>query len=118
VPRRAGKPPVGPVAGPGDLRRIPGVGPSIAATLVALGYRRVEDLRGADPEAMYRRLCEIRGARVDPCVLYVFRLAVYYAATPDPDPALLRWWIWKTPAPAGGGAAVGGRGTATLRSHR
>ncbi len=78
-----------------DLRRIPGVGPSIADDLWRLGMRRVSDLRGRDPEALYGRFCALVGGPVDRCVLYVFRCAVYYAETPDPDPERLQWWFWK-----------------------
>ncbi len=78
-----------------DLQTIPGVGPAMERDLRGLGFRYVEDLRGQDPEAMYRRSSEIAGVRQDPCVLYVFRCAVYYAETPDPEPELLKWWSWK-----------------------
>jgi hypothetical protein len=78
-----------------DLRRIPGVGPAMAGDLWRLGIRRVEDLRGADPRALYDRLCEMDGVRLDRCVLYVFRCAVYFASEADPEPELLRWWAWK-----------------------
>jgi hypothetical protein len=77
------------------LQVIPGIGPSLAKDLRELGYEEVEDLRAEDPEAMYSRLNQIRGVRQDPCVLYVFRCAVYYAASTDPDPELLKWWSWK-----------------------
>jgi hypothetical protein len=78
-----------------DLRRIPGVGPSIARDLRALGIRRVADLRGRDPEALYRQSSERCGVRQDPCLLYVFRCAVYFASTARPDPERLKWWWWK-----------------------
>ncbi len=77
------------------LREIPGIGPSLAHDLYDLGMRAVPDLTGRDPRALYERLSDIRGARMDPCVLYTFRCAVYYASTPDPDPELLAWWRWK-----------------------
>lgn len=77
------------------LRDIPGVGPSIERDLLELGYRDVEDLAGAEPEAMYGELCRLRGARIDRCVLYVFRCAVYYANHQSHDPELLKWWHWK-----------------------
>jgi len=77
------------------LRRIPGIGPSLAQDLRDLGYQEVEALRGEDPERMYARLSELRGERQDPCVLYVFRCAVYFASTAGPDPELLKWWSWK-----------------------
>ena len=77
------------------LQVIPGVGPSLAQDLRELGYEAVSDLTGQDPEEMYLRLNQRRGERQDPCVLYVFRCAVYFASTPSPDPELLKWWAWK-----------------------
>ena len=78
-----------------DLLRIPGVGKSIAQDLRDLGIVQVDDLRDADPEALYNSLCELRGAHIDRCVLYVFRCAVYFASDEPHDPALLKWWNWK-----------------------
>ncbi len=78
-----------------DLQRIPGVGPSIARGLRQLGVRRVADLKTRDPEVLYRRLGQIRGERQDPCVLYTFRCAAYFARSARPDPKRLRWWWWK-----------------------
>jgi hypothetical protein len=78
-----------------NLSRIPGVGPSIAADLWLLGIREVAELRGRHPESLYARLCRKVGLRVDRCVLYVFRCAVYFASEPPHDPELLKWWNWK-----------------------
>lgn len=80
---------------PDDLQIIPGIGPSLAEDLMDLGFHRVPDLRGADPETMYRRLIDLRGTHIDRCVLYAFRCAVYYAETADPDTEKLKWWNWK-----------------------
>jgi len=80
---------------PDELQTIPGVGPSIAKDLRELGIRRVADLRGRDPERLYARSNAIRGVRQDPCLLYVFRCAVYFASTKRPKPSLLKWWNWK-----------------------
>ena len=77
------------------LQVLPGVGPSIAADLRSLGVRSLRDLARRDPERMYRQLCDLTGERQDPCVLYVFRCAVYVTRTPRPKPALLKWWAWK-----------------------
>jgi len=78
-----------------DLQRIPGVGPSIAQDLYQQGWRRVDELKGADPQALYRRQCELQGGHVDRCWLYVARCAVYFAESPHPDPEKLKWWNWK-----------------------
>jgi Pathogenicity locus len=88
-------------AAPTELRRIPGVGPSIEGDLLAIGVRRVSDLVGRDPRELYARVCAHQGAQVDRCLLYVMRCAVYFAETADPDPALLKWWAWKARAHPG-----------------
>lgn len=78
------------------LMEIPFVGRSIATDFEDLGVRVVDDLRGRDPAELYEALCDLRGAHIDRCVLYVFRSSVYYAETSSPDPELVKWWNWKT----------------------
>lgn len=78
-----------------SLQKIPGVGPAIEKDLVQLGFNRVSDLRGADPEWMYQKSCELQGVTVDRCLLYVYRCAVYFANHTEHDPELLKWWNWK-----------------------
>ncbi|MCA9755242.1 MAG: DUF4332 domain-containing protein [Candidatus Eisenbacteria bacterium] len=78
-----------------ELQRIPGVGPSLADDLHELGIHTIRALAKKDPERLFAQLERKRSAKQDPCVLYVFRCAVYFARTPDPDLALLRWWRWK-----------------------
>ena len=80
------------------LQIIPGVGKSISRDLVDLDYKCVEELRGEDPQLMYEKLCRLRGEKIDRCVLYVFRCAVYFASTNLHDPELLKWWHWKNRA--------------------
>ena len=77
------------------LREIPGVGERIAAVMEALGIRQVSDLRGRDPEELYRRECQYKGFQEDRCALYVWRLAVYYAGHETHEKEKLRWWYWK-----------------------
>lgn len=81
-----------------NLQGIPGVGPSIADDLYALGITGVADLRGQNPEALYDKLCEQLGQPVDRCMLYVFRCAVYFASHRHHEPEKLKWWNWKDPA--------------------
>jgi len=78
-----------------SLLSIPGVGESIAQDLHILGIHHVNDLIGQDPETLYKDLCPEYKKRIDPCVLYTFRCAVYYAENEKHDPALLKWWNWK-----------------------
>jgi nucleotidyltransferase/DNA polymerase involved in DNA repair len=78
-----------------ELQTIPGVGRSVAQDLRDLGIQTVADLRGADPEALYARLCALRGQHIDRCMLYTFRCAVYFASETEHDPERLKWWHWK-----------------------
>lgn len=78
-----------------DLKRIPGVGTSIAQDLIDLGIYSVKELQGQNAQLLYDKLCSLRGQRIDRCMLYVFKCAIYFAETADPDPELLKWWNWK-----------------------
>lgn len=80
-----------------DLRQIPGVGISIANDLWNIGITAVTDLKGKDPQQLYNQSNKYAGAIQDPCLLYVFRCAVYYANTPSAkrEPEKLKWWNWK-----------------------
>lgn len=78
-----------------ELQKIPGVGPSIAQDLWNLNIRSVADLKGKNPENLYRQLERQTGRKHDPCLLYVFRCAVYYASAKKPNPEKLKWWNWK-----------------------
>ena len=78
-----------------ELQTIPGVGPSIAGDLRRLGIETVADLKGRNPRMLYEALNVLTGTRQDPCVLYTFRCAVYYASHKRHDPEKLKWWNWK-----------------------
>lgn len=74
---------------------IPGVGKSIAQDFWDIGLRSLDDLKDADPDALYDKLCAYQGCKVDRCMLYVFRCAIYFASEKQHDPELLKWWNWK-----------------------
>ena len=78
-----------------NLLQIPGVGKTTKDDLIRLGYFNISSLKGANPMEMYRQTCKIQNCQVDRCVLYVYRCAVYYAETKNPDPEKLKWWYWK-----------------------
>jgi hypothetical protein len=78
-----------------ELKQIPGVGKSVAEDLWLLNISAVSDLENQDPEQLYQSLCLIRKQKIDRCMLYVFRCAVYYASTKNPKSELLKWWNWK-----------------------
>ena len=78
-----------------ELCQIPGVGPKMASYLEQQGIHTIADLKGKDPQEIYEKDCAAKGFRVDPCALYVWRLAVYYAENEEKDPEKLKWWYWK-----------------------
>jgi len=68
---------------------------SRCGTVDSLGFRSVQELKGQDPVKMYFQHCIQKGMKVDRCMLYVFRCAVYYASNSTHNPELLKWWNWK-----------------------
>ena len=70
------------------LEEIPNVGPSIAGDLRRIGVHLPGDLKGRDPYALYRALCDTSGERQDPCVLDTFIAAVRYMEGAPARP----WW--------------------------
>lgn len=78
-----------------EFQKIPGVGKSIAVDLWDLGLRKIEDLIEQDPYKMYEKSCEMAGVRIDRCLLYVYKCAVYFASNKDHNTELLKWWNWK-----------------------
>lgn len=102
LPRRARRRHDG---GPAGASHDPRRKEATSGDLIRLGVRSIDELATRDPRELYEELCDIQRTRLDPCVLYVFRCAVYYASTDEPEPELTRWWNWKDrewPPPATG----------------
>ena len=78
-----------------DLRKIPGVGKNIEQDLLNIGITCMADLKGQNPEELYRRDCEFKGRVEDRCQLYVFRAVVYFVENEVLEPEKLKWWYWK-----------------------
>lgn len=79
-----------------ELRSIPTIGANMEEHLIRLGYSTLDSLTGQDPEEMYERDVQLHGGHLDRCVVYVYRLAVYYAENRhNLDPDKCRWWAWK-----------------------
>lgn len=76
------------------LTTIPGIGKSISEDLQNIGIKSVNDLKGRDPEQLYKLSNKFAGSIQDRCLLYVFRCAVYYAEG-GKSPEKLKWWNWK-----------------------
>ncbi len=78
-----------------ELQSIPGIGKACALDLYHIGIHSVDALRGQNPAQLYERLNTLSGFRHDPCMLYTFRCAVYYATEQEHEPEKLKWWYWK-----------------------
>lgn len=78
-----------------ELIKIPYVGKATVASLELIGYNSLESLKGANPQEMYQKECELKGKSIDRCQLYMYRMIVYYANTENPDIDKLKWWVWK-----------------------
>jgi hypothetical protein len=76
------------------LSRIPGLPLVAVRDLLDIGIGHVDELHGRAPASL---LAEVRKLRPETPTdrLACFRLAVYYAETPQPDPALLDPWKWR-----------------------
>jgi hypothetical protein len=70
------------------LGHIPNIGPAMVEDFKRLGIDRPAQLVGADPLSLYHNLCEVTGARHDPCVLDTFISAVRFMEGAPPHP----WW--------------------------
>ncbi len=77
------------------LQIIPGIGNSLSEDLNNVGIRQVSDLKGKDPWKLYEKSNKFEGVVLDPCVLYTYRCAVYFAEEKTPKVELLKWWNWK-----------------------
>ncbi len=59
------------------LQTLRNIGPTTAEKLYSIGIKTPEQMRKSDPEELYERLNMISGGKVDRCVLYQFRGAVF-----------------------------------------
>lgn len=76
------------------FNRIPRVGVDGARALLDLGFKDIFELEGRSPEALYDDLKKQRKEPPPIDFLYRFRLAVYFAETPQPDPSRLHLQAW------------------------
>ena len=78
-----------------ELMQIPGVGKSIANDLINIGITKINGLKNKSPEKLYEQSNKFAGVVQDPCLLYVFRGAVYFVTEKKHEPQKLNWWYWK-----------------------
>ncbi len=78
-----------------EFKQIPGVGDKISEDMYNMGLRGKDDLKNRSPELLYAKLCKLQKTKVDRCMLYVFRTAVYFVSNDVHEPELLKWWNHK-----------------------
>jgi hypothetical protein len=78
-----------------ELQQIPSIGKACSLDLWRLGVKKISDLKNRNPRDLYDQLNTLTGVIQDPCMLYTFRCAVYFASTKNPQKAKLKWWYWK-----------------------
>lgn len=76
------------------LMRIPKLDIPTARDLLDLGFTYPDELTGRSPEALFADLKRLRPETPDVRLLY-FRMAVYFAESPDPDPKKMNPWAWQ-----------------------
>jgi nucleotidyltransferase/DNA polymerase involved in DNA repair len=76
------------------LRELRGIGKAMLKDFEELDIRSVSQLARANPDKLYNRLNEIRGQRMDACVLDTFRCAVAQARNPLLPREQRDWWHW------------------------
>ena len=70
------------------------VGPAIAADFEDLGITEVGQLVDRDAGELYEELQRLKGKKMDPCVLDVFRAAIEQARDPKLPEKKKHWHYW------------------------
>ena len=73
-----------------QLTDLPNIGKATARDLQLLGIHTPAQLAGADPWALYYRLCDLTGQRQDPCVIDVFMSITDFMRGGQAQP----WWAY------------------------
>jgi len=76
------------------LMRIPKIDIASVRDLIDLGFSYPHELAGRSPEVLIEELKK-RKADVPTARLHYFRMAIYYAETPEPDAGKMNPWAWQ-----------------------
>ena len=79
---------------PQELADLVSIGPAALRDFQVLGIGSLEELALQDARCLYDRLCEISGAKHDPCVEDVFRAAIEQAKNPFLEAEKKQWHYW------------------------
>jgi hypothetical protein len=78
----------------GELAGLRSVGPAALSDLRRLSITTAAQLRRADADRLFAKLCRITGKTYDPCVRDVFAAAIAQAKNPDLPEEQRDWWYW------------------------
>lgn len=78
-----------------NLITIPNVGKKTKESLINIGITCLKIQQVKTQKSFTKKDCLVKGFVEDRCQLYLFRMAIYYAETKDPDIEKLKWWYWK-----------------------
>lgn len=76
------------------LMRIPGMDVAAARNLIDLGIRDSFELQGRAPEVLFED-ARLKNPAIPADRIRYFRMAVYFAETPDPDSAKMHPDFWR-----------------------
>jgi hypothetical protein len=93
------------------LKDLRGIGKKMMEDFDKLGVRSVSQLKTCDADELYSRMCEITGARQDPCVHDTYRCAIEQARNPNLPEEQKDWWYWSNVRKAASGKAISGNAT-------
>lgn len=76
------------------LMRIPHIDIASVRDLIDLGFNYPDELTGRSPEVLFDEVKQRRPEVPDVRLCY-FRMAVYFAETPEPEGEKMSPWAWK-----------------------
>jgi hypothetical protein len=76
------------------LMRIPKIDIATVRDLLDLGFTYPDELAGRSPDALFADLRRLR-PQAPEARLWYFRMAVYFAETPEPEREKMSPWAWK-----------------------
>jgi nucleotidyltransferase/DNA polymerase involved in DNA repair len=77
-----------------ELADFRSVGPATLADFRLLGITSTAQLRRADADRLFAKLCRTTGKAYDPCVRDVFAAAIAQAKDPHLPEEQRDWWYW------------------------
>lgn len=77
-----------------ELNDLISVGPATLNDFKILKIKNLAQLRKADENKLYQKLCKLTKSQHDPCVIDVFRCAIEQAKDPNLAKAKCQWFYW------------------------